>query len=254
MENIFLKTTREKGNWFNDWFNSPYYHILYKNRDFKEAEAFIEKLYAYGGFNYSHKIADVGCGKGRHAIYLNSKGCDVTGLDLSPKNISFANGFANERLQFFVHDMRDNFAKGTYDYVLNLFTSFGYFEEEWDNISTLKSFQQAIRPGGKIIIDFMNTPKIMNQLMPAEIKTVDGITFEINKEEEGGFIKKYISFHDREKKFSFIEKVKVIHLSDFNKYFELAGLKIKDIFGDYQLHPYSEENSERMIFILENPL
>ena len=247
-----MEQIRTKDEWFNGWFNSTYYHILYKNRDYKEAESFIETLYNFCKFEYSDKIADMGCGKGRHAIYLNSKGCDVTGLDLSPKNISFAQGFSNDRLHFFVHDMRDEFAKNEYDYVLNLFTSFGYFEQEADNITTLRAFKEALKFDGKVVIDFMNTQKIMKFLRPIEAKIVEGIKFNIIKSFEAGFIVKTIQFEDKGKQYEFLEKVKAIYLNDFIKYFQMAGLSIKYIFGDYKLGAYDAEHSDRMIFILEN--
>ena len=62
------------------------------------------------------------CGKGRHAIYLNQKGYDVTGIDLSPQSIAIAKESENEKLHFAVHDMREVFQANTFDFVLNLFT------------------------------------------------------------------------------------------------------------------------------------
>ena len=70
-------------SWFTNWFDSPYYHILYKNRDEKEAQNFIEKLTNYLKINKESKIIDIACGKGRHAMYFNQIGYNVVGIDLS---------------------------------------------------------------------------------------------------------------------------------------------------------------------------
>ena len=74
--------------WFSEWFNSPYYHILYQNRDYKEAESFIENLIHKQHFVRTQHFLDLACGKGRHAIYLNSKGFKVLGLDIAPESIT----------------------------------------------------------------------------------------------------------------------------------------------------------------------
>ena len=84
------------------------------------------------------QILDLACGKGRHSIYLNSLGFEVTGVDISANSIKIANESANDKLHFHVHDMRENLPN-KYDAIFNLFTSFGYFDNEEDNIKTLKS-------------------------------------------------------------------------------------------------------------------
>ncbi|MGZ4037453.1 MAG: SAM-dependent methyltransferase, partial [Bacteroidia bacterium] len=117
----------EKAEWFKDWFNSPYYHVLYKNRDQSEAAAFIDKLSGHLELNAGHLIWDLACGKGRHSTYLNKKGFNVTGTDLSENNIQKASVNANDRLEFYVHDMRTLFRVNYFTHVLNLFTSIGYF-------------------------------------------------------------------------------------------------------------------------------
>ena len=69
--------------WFKDWFNSPYYHLLYANRDEREASDFIDALLEYLKSPPGSRMLDVACGRGRHSRYLESRGFDVTGLDLS---------------------------------------------------------------------------------------------------------------------------------------------------------------------------
>ena len=124
-------------DWFEDWFDSKYYHILYKHRDYQEAQSFIDKLVDYLQLNEEQKILDLACGKGRHSIYLNKKGLDVMGVDLSPESIKHASQFENPKLKFEVCDMRDVVKPDYFDIVLNLFTSFGYFEDEADQFKTI---------------------------------------------------------------------------------------------------------------------
>ena len=85
-------------SWFANWFDSEYYHVLYKNRDEKEAEFFIENLVQYLNFQKRRKLLDIACGKGRHATYFNSLGFDVVGVDLSSNSITTAKKYKNETL------------------------------------------------------------------------------------------------------------------------------------------------------------
>ena len=80
-------------NWYEKWFNTKYYHILYANRDHEEAKLFINNLAAHLKLKKNSKIIDIACGNGRHAVYLNYLGYNVTGIDLSKKNIEIASKY-----------------------------------------------------------------------------------------------------------------------------------------------------------------
>lgn len=240
-----------KQEWFGKWFNSPYYHILYQHRDEGEARSFIDTLIAYLRFSKSDHILDVACGKGRHSIYLNEQGFNVTGIDLSKENIKHAQQFENETLRFKEWDMRIPFSSNAYDFVLNLFTSFGYFESSDENCEAINSIAQSLKPGGCLLLDFLNPYVVINNLVSSELKTIQGIDFEINRDFREGFIYKKIEFSDKGKNYSFEEKVKAIRRTEFLDYFDKANLKVKAIFGDYQLNQYVADQSERLIFLVE---
>ena len=236
--------------WFDAWFDSPYYHVLYKHRDDKEAKSFIDQLIAHFQFSTRDRIQDLACGKGRHTIYLNQKGFHVVGLDLSEQNIAYASQFENERLQFHVHDMRLPWVGKKFDFILNFFTSFGYFETTGENQQAITSIATALKPGGKLLIDFLNPSDVINNLVPKEIKRINGIDFNLQKSIQGEYIVKDIRFEHLGEQYEFQEKVKAISRMKFMKYFEHAGLELIELFGDYSLNPYIAEKSERMIFVL----
>lgn len=238
--------------WFGQWFDSPYYHILYKHRDHEEAQAFIDELVRFLQIKREDKILDLACGKGRHSIYLNQKGYDVTGLDLSVQNIEFANRYKNDRLHFFVHDMRESFASNAFNYILNMFTSFGYFDTEKENEQVVSAAAKALKPGGKLLIDFLNPYAVVHNLIPCEEKTIANINFRINRFlSADGYIIKDIRFEDKGKAYRFQEKVKAIRRTEFLGYFAKANLNLIHTFGNYDLDPYLAEQSDRMIFLLE---
>ena len=207
--------------WFASWFDSPYYPILYQHRDYAEAERFIRKLVASLDAPQGALVLDLACGRGRHARFLNQLGLNVTGLDLSPESIADANTFANEQLHFAVHDMRDPFPpsvapSGTFDCILNLFTSFGYFADQSENLRVLRNVRTALSsPSGEFVLDFMNVPRILAGLVPEEEKQLNGIGFHIRRRVEDGFIVKDIHVKDGEKVYDFQERVQAISKPEF---------------------------------------
>ena len=235
--------------WFQNWFNSPYYHILYKRRDDEEAELFIDNLCGYLKPGIDSKMLDITCGRGRHAIYLNRKEYDVTGIDLSFASIKFAQQFENKKLHFLVHDMRNLFYINYFDFSFNLFTSFGYFEKEKEHINALKTFRKALKKDGTLVLDYMNSQKIINHLVTREKKEIDNITFHISRTVRDGKIIKTIDFDHKNKNYTFNEEVKDFKLNDFEKLCSLSGLTIIKTFGDYRLNPFDPNQSDRLIII-----
>ncbi|ATP59099.1 SAM-dependent methyltransferase [Pedobacter ginsengisoli] len=235
--------------WFQYWFNSPFYHILYSQRNDAEAEFLIDNLSAYLKPAANSRILDIACGRGRHSIYLNKKGYDVTGIDLSEQSIKYAQQFEQKNLHFFVHDMRKLSFINYFDIAMNLFTSFGYFETEKEHVNAIKAFRKSIKDDGTLVIDYFNTQKILKNLTQQEIKTVEGIEFHLHKFIADGKIIKHINFEHRDKPYAFEERVQAFTLKDFERMFEKSGLKIAATFGSYGLEPFDETKSDRLILI-----
>ncbi|WP_310993630.1 class I SAM-dependent methyltransferase [Aequorivita marina] len=239
---------KEKENWFVSWFNTPYYHILYKDRNHREAAVFMNTLTNHLNLNKNDTILDLACGRGRHAKYLYRQGFDVTGVDLSEESIEYAKQYEKPRLHFDVHDMCLPYPK-KFDAVFNLFTSFGYFKDEIDNLRTIKAIKAELKPNGYGVIDFLNTDLAIANLVPSEIKKVDDIVFQIEKYVEDGYIVKNIRFTDQGKDYFYVERVKALTLADFQAYFKEAGVELSNVYGNYKLERFNKETSERLILI-----
>lgn len=235
--------------WFYSWFDTPYYHQLYNNRDYAEAETFMTNILNYLKLNKGASILDLACGKGRHSIFLNSKGYKVYGVDLSKQSIDHAKNNESENLTFTVHDMRDNIDK-KFDAVFNLFTSFGYFEDESDDIAVLETIKNSMNDNSVAVIDFMNAKKVLDKLVESELQQRDNIKFHINRFVENNIIHKTIKFKDDNIAYEYTEKVKAIDLKLFEYYFDKVGLNIKSVFGNYSLDEYQEDTSDRLIMII----
>lgn len=234
--------------WFESWFDSKYYHTLYKSRDHSEAEEFIDNLLTFLSPTPNSQFIDIACGKGRHSQFINQKGFKVVGFDLSEQSILEARKKTKIGLEFYTHDMRQIFRTNYFDYGFNLFTSFGYFKSKRDELNALKSSAQNLKLGGTLVIDFLNREKVTNNLIPFESKTIDGITFNLKKEIKDNQVIKTISFKDEGINYSFQEAVKLLSLNDFTSYLKEVDLKITHTFGNYNLDEFNK-NSDRLIII-----
>ncbi|GAK93252.1 methyltransferase [Nonlabens ulvanivorans] len=264
-----MSTASQTDQWYASWFDTPYYHILYRDRDYLEAGAFMRRLTDSLHLSKSSHIMDLACGRGRHSMYLNRLGYRVTGVDLSPSSIAYAKAqlrdnttstsdvendqsllpLDSSRINFEVHNMTVPY-DGQFDAVFNLFTSFGYFDDVADNVNTIKAIHSNLKPGGYGVIDFMNAPFVIKNLVAYNEKIEDGITFKQWRRYEKGHIYKDIKFTDQERDYHFTERVSALELADFTNYFKLAGLELIEVYGDYHLNSYDAATSERLIMIV----
>ena len=237
--------------WFETWFNTPYYHILYKDRNFEEAENFITLLINDLKIPEHSKIIDLACGKGRHAVFLNRMGFEVLGLDLSKESISQNKNVENDTLKFKVHDMREaiypEISTQKVDAVCNLFTSFGYFESDVEDKKIFRSVADALVDNGFFILDFLNEQWVKNTLVPQAITTKGDIEFHISKRIEDQHVIKDINFKDQGEAFHFFEKVKLHTLEEIGSYAEEFGFERVKIYGDYHLGAFDRDTSPRCI-------
>jgi SAM-dependent methyltransferase len=242
----------QESDWFESWFGSPYYKILYQNRDEYEAEAFVETLLEYLQPLPGSRMADIACGEGRYSVQLAEHGYDVMGIDLSRGSIAKAKASENEHLHFYIHDMRMPFYINYFDYAFNFFTSFGYFAHDRDHLLAAKSFAASLRKNGLLVIDYLNTENILQSLEPESTVHRGSYTFNIKRKLERNHFVKEISFTDADNKpRHYNESVAAFTLSDFIKMFKAAGMSLVATFGNYKLEGYNPFESPRMIMVFK---
>ena len=130
-------------------------------------EFIVEKL----GLGEGSRVLDLACGRGRISIGLAQHGCRVTGLDLSPRSLELARSDAEAagvEIEFVRRDMRDLDAEGEFDAVVNVFTSFGYFPTQEEDERVLANVARALVPGGRFLLDMVNTIAIAKQFVEAD--------------------------------------------------------------------------------------
>lgn len=243
-----------EAEWFAEWFDSPYYPILYAHRNEEEAATCVRTLLATLKLPTPGHILDLGCGDGRHAIEIARAGYWVTGVDLSRQSIERAKERPRplpDNPSFLVRDMRQWEASHPFDAVFNLFTSFGYFDSEETNRKVLQNIYKSLYPGGKLVIDFLNAPKVAAELVPREQQTHQGINFRLRREIRNGNVLKDIFITDGDKNLHYQERVQLLTLEDFQRLFGATGFRLLNTFGSYDGTAYIPESSPRLILLAE---
>ena len=239
--------------WFDIWFDTPYYHLLYFERDQQEAASFINNLVDFLKPLPGSNMLDVACGKGRHAKLLAEKGFDVIGIDLSFCSIEEAKKMEHDRLHFYRHDMRQPFWINYFDYAFNFFTSFGYFRTRREHDAGIRTIVQSLNKNGTIVIDYLNVHYSEDHLVHSMDKHIEGYNFHLTKwMDEDFFYKKIEVEHDSfTEPHIYTEKVSKFSLGDFTDMLAYQGMQVKEVFGDYQLGSYHVRNTPRMIMVAQ---
>jgi len=238
--------------WFKDWFNSPYYHLLYQNRNDDEATAFINKLITHLNPATNSLMLDVACGKGRHSKVLADLGFDVTGIDLSTASIESAKEDEAQNLHFFTQDMRLPFRINYFDYAFNIFTSFGYFKTHREHNNAIRSITQSIKKNGTFVIDYLNVQYTADRLEKSFTKQINDIVFHITKWQDENYFFKQIQVCEKQnihQKHLFTERVAKFTLGEFTDMLSFNNMQIQEVFGDYNLSNYEVKNSPRLIIV-----
>jgi len=253
MNNTMEFIIGQKAHWFKEWFDTSFYHQLYANRDENEAAAFVDNLIDELQPRDHSVMLDLGCGAGRHAKKLASHGYNVVGLDLAASSIRAAKKVHVPGVQFYQHDMRLPFCVSRFNYVFSFFTSFGYFKCAEENNEVVKNISMSLKPKGTLVLDYLNVNYSEDNQVDNEEKEIDGIIYHITRWNDATHFYKLIEIDNiqAEGKFEYMEKVEKLRLVDFDILFKRNGLKLKKVFGDYQLNEYDPEYSPRLIMVVE---
>lgn len=236
-------------NWFETWFDTEYYHLLYNKRDDNEARDFIRSICSLIHIPSGSAFADVACGKGRHSRVLASLGMRVHGFDISANSIQYAQSIATAQESYTVHDMRNALPVQHLDAAINVFTSFGYFDTDEEDQRAIGNIYNALKPGAWFIQDYLNAASVLPHLPKREGEIREGINFQIHKYVDSGFIRKEINVADGNQSYDFEESVKIYSIAQLQALHAAAGFQIRHRFGNYSLEPFAEKSSPRIILV-----
>ncbi|MEK3720891.1 class I SAM-dependent methyltransferase [Paenibacillus sp. FSL H8-0034] len=240
----------------SDWYKNSFgddYLLVYKHRDMQGAYNEVKGMIEWLKLDQGAEVLDLCCGMGRHSMALTDCGYKVTGIDLSGVLLKEAVRLdTQQKVQWIQGDMRDVQINQQFDAVVNLFTSFGYFEEDAENEKVLQEIYRLLKPSGQgqFIIDFLNPEFVERNLVPFSKRTEGSSTIEETRKIEDGFVRKTIvvsepGAEDR----SYLEQVKLYHQEAFLTMLDRVGLEVLHVYGAYDASPYDKTESKRMIFV-----
>lgn len=241
-----------KSEWFKDWFNTSQYLDVYKHRNEDDAEDHIKLILKNILIKPGTKILDMACGAGRHAIILARKNFDVTAVDLSENLLKVAMQNAkNEKLPIhFIHsDIRNFNSDIKFDLVLNLFTSFGYFETDEENYSVFDKAYKLLNKNGFFVLDYFNSDYLKKNLIKSSKEIIgDEEIFQQRKIEGSRVIKKIMIQKNGESK-EYTESVRMYNYEELTEQLKKIGFDIYKTFGDFLGNKFDPQNSSRLILI-----
>ncbi|MEO8194428.1 MAG: class I SAM-dependent methyltransferase [Gemmatimonadales bacterium] len=235
-----------KSEWFKSWFGEEYL-ALYPHRDSAEAESAIALIERTVAGARIARVLDLACGAGRHAEVLARRWW-TAGLDLSEVLLRLAK--ENHVDAHFVRgDMRVlPFRDGAFDLVVNLFTSFGYFQEDASHVKVVDEVARVTASGGVFVLDFLNTGQLRRMLVPYDERHFGGQIVEQRREisDDGRFVLKRISVRGTEKEFT--ERVRLFEEGDLRRMLDASGFKVTSAFGNYDASPLGLDSPRVILF------
>ncbi|PYO78428.1 MAG: class I SAM-dependent methyltransferase [Gemmatimonadetes bacterium] len=243
---ILMTAGSQEADWFEEWFGEDYLHI-YQHRDEMEAERAVELIATNLAGRRIDTVLDLACGAGRHTRVLRERWWTV-GLDLSMSLLKIARKESSDA-PYVRADMRElPFAESSFDLVVNLFTSFGYFGDDSEHIRVLACVGAAMKHGGTLVIDFLNASQVRRDLVAYDERVENGITIEQRRaiSPDDRFVEKTIRLRESGKEY--IERVRLLSPRDLQRMLIATGFRIAKLFGDYSGGDWSEDSPRTILF------
>lgn len=238
-------------NWFKDWFASEYYLAVYAHRNELDANNLVKLITDNISIKDNYYVLDAACGNGRHSQTFAKMGCNVVGFDLSKQLLAEAKKQKYSNLNFLCADIRKVPLKKNFDIILNLFTSFGYFSSDTDNMLFIKYASSNIKQNGYLVFDYLNPAFVRNNLVNSSSKSINNLEITEKRQIKENRVEKEIIITDENNLHRFYESVHLYSYNQIVNMFMNYEFRVSKLFGNYFGDEYSENDSERMIIIFE---
>lgn len=239
---------QKTSHWYKDAFGK-FYPILYSHLDEAAAERDINQLINRFQLTGDERILDVCCGEGRHLSALLKKGFDAWGVDFSGYLLKKAAVRRETSGRILRADIRAIPFKNCFHVALNLFTSFGYFLDDEQNLTALKEMAVTLKPGGWLVVDHINRSFLQANLIRRSQERRQGYDIIQRRCIQGKRVIKEITLTSRDGKVTELtENVRLFSLEEIKGFFTAAGIGDVCCWGSLEGEPFNQE-TPRMVIV-----
>jgi SAM-dependent methyltransferase len=245
--------------WYREFFDDLYLRVYQPLEAPEQVRREVDFIVKALDLPAGAKVLDLCCGQGRHSLELARRGFQVVGVDLSEALLYAARKRAeSEGLSVtFLHcDMREIDFADEFDAVINMFTSFGYLESEAEDEKVLGKVAQALKSGGKFLLDVINRDRLVRDFQAREWHAADEGWLVLEERTfdhlSGRMETRWVCVARDGVRYERLSSVRLYTTSELRTMLERAGLKVTNLFGDYDGSPYSWD-SQRLIVVSCKP-
>jgi SAM-dependent methyltransferase len=233
-------------DWWQTWFG-PGYLALYDAYLAERTPVEVDQIEALLRIQPPRRVLDLPCGQGRHSIELARRGYEVTGVDLSPFMLDVARKRAAEagvQVRWLEGDMRRPIPGESFDVILNLFTSFGYFAEPADDQRVLTAGAAMLAPRGRLLLEVINGARIMNDFQSREWFTVGRAAVmearTLDRSSQRMVVERTVSIPPDEE--TNVHALRLYTGEQIDAAMRLAGIARVDLYGDWDGGPLRSDS------------
>ncbi len=241
-----------------EWYKVAFgeiYPLVYPHRDDDEALRVARSLAPL--LDERTPLLDVACGNGRYMRAFQSAGLDVYGVDLSAYLLADAVASRSLQGRVVIGDMRLlPFRDECAGAVVNMFTSFGYFETDLDNVRVMQEIARVLSLGGRFLMDFLNATVLERELVSGKptVRREDDIVIEERRQivDEGRVLTKQVRVTGAGREpVDYSERLRLYRHDDLVSMAEASGLTPLAVYGDYDLGDFDAGHSSRVLLLCE---
>jgi SAM-dependent methyltransferase len=248
----------ETRSWYVDFFRDDYlevyHHLFTKERTEKEV-AFAEQALQ---LKTGATILDLCCGPGRHSVLFARHGYQVAGLDLNNKYLHVAQKSArasNVTIEVIQADMRNLPFRDRFSAIINMYSSFGYFDSEADDLKVLECAATSMKPGGRLLLDMLNREWAVANFIENDWHSgEDGTLYVEHRELDLASSRMHVTFTIIEpqgnRRDSVGHHIRLYTLTETTRLLARAGLDVIAVFGGFDAERY-EVDTRRMIVVAQ---
>jgi SAM-dependent methyltransferase len=250
-----MKKTRQ---WYDrDNFWETFENIIFNQKRLADTSVEVGNIIKLLDIRENSRILDLCCGPGRHTLEFARQGFTISGVDRTLPYLRKAKNRAQKEhldIEFIQSDMRSFKCLDSFDVVLNLFTSFGYFGDAGDDQVVVENIYESLKPGGKLLMEMMGKEVLARIFRERDWQEVDGhlILEERKLSQNWGWIEsRWILFKENKRVEQTISH-RLYSAAELSTLLTKVGFSNIQIYGDYEGSEYDHQAKRLVVMAQKN--